>query len=100
MAAVTELIKRLQLVQHLRAGFGTRDAPVQFDNVAEFARERTATGELNADVKIVLDLQEVEPRNWTLRYINLELFGLEDTVRCAGFPGGNEFVDDALSFTE
>jgi len=41
MTAVAETIERLQLMQHLGVGFGTRDPPVEFNNVAELAGERT-----------------------------------------------------------
>ena len=39
-------------------------------------------------------------RNRTFRYIDLEFFGLEDTIPCAGFPVCNESVEDALRLTE
>src|SRR5208282_4422443 len=100
MTAIAETIKRLQLMQHLRVGLGARDSPVELDNVAELAGERTAARELHSDVEIMLDLQEVEARDWASRYIDLELFGLEDTFSLACLPRCDELVDDALGFAE
>ena len=100
VAAVAETIQRLQLVQHLRIGLGAGHAPVKLDNVAELAGERAAARKLHADVKIMLDLQEIESRNRGLGDVDGELFGLEDAVAGARIPGRDELVDDALGFAE
>src|SRR6266851_3904093 len=66
VTAIAETIERLQLVQHLGVGLGAGHSPVKLDNVAELAGERAAARELHADVKIMLDLQEVESWNRAL----------------------------------
>jgi hypothetical protein len=55
---------------------------------------------LYADVKIMLDLQQVEPGDWTLGDVDFEFFGLEHSLARAWFPRRDEFVDDALGFAE
>ena len=100
MTAVAEIVQRLQLTQHLRDGLRARNPAVEFDNVAELASERTAARELHADVKIVLDLQEIEAGHRALRHIDREFFGFEDAFARARFPRRDELVDNAFGFAE
>src|ERR1700733_7054978 len=100
MAAVAELIKRVQLTQHLGVGLSAGDSPVELNNVTELTGKRTASRELHADVQIMLKLQEIEPGDRALRHIDRELFGLEDSFPSASFPRSDELIDDALGFAE
>src|SRR5580698_467129 len=100
MTAVAEIVQRLQLTQHLRDGLRARNPAIEFDNVAELASERTAAGELHADVEIMLDLQEIEAGHRALRHIDLELFGFEDPLARACLPRRDELVDNAFGFAE
>src|SRR5256885_16716129 len=63
MAAIPEPVERVELGQHLRIRLGARHAAVEFDDVAEFAGEGAAARKLQANVEIVLELQEVETRD-------------------------------------
>jgi len=80
MAAVTETIKRVQLMQHLRVGLSARHPPVELDNVAELAGKWTAARKLHSDVQIMLDFQEIEPGDWTLGHVDFEFFSLKDSL--------------------
>ena len=63
MAAIAEVVERLQLGEDLIGGLGARHAAVQLDDVAELAGERAAARKLHADVEIVLELEQVVARH-------------------------------------
>ena len=73
VAAIAEFIEPIEFRQHLRRRLGARHASVQFDDVAEFASERTAARELHTDIHVVLRPQEVEAGNRAAGDIDLEL---------------------------
>jgi hypothetical protein len=64
-------------------GLGARRTAVELDDVAEFAGERTAARELNADIEILLELEQVEARDRGLGDIDLELDRLERALAVA-----------------
>ena len=66
MAAIAEAIERVQLGQHLIIGLGPRHTSVELDDVAEFAGERTAAGELHADREVMFEFEQIEPRDRAL----------------------------------
>src|SRR5262245_30594358 len=100
MAAITKPIESLELRQHLGVGLGAGHAPIKLDNVAKLASKRVPTGELNPDVEIIIEFQQVEAWDRTLGHVDRESFCLEQPLGSAGFPGGNELVDDPLGFAE
>jgi len=48
MTAISDTVERLEFGQHLLHGLDPRHAPIELDNVAELAGERTPARELNA----------------------------------------------------
>src|ERR1700690_3841189 len=62
MAAKAEREQPVELGEHLRVGLGARVAAVELDDVAEFAGERAAARILHADVKVMLEFEQVEAR--------------------------------------
>ena len=100
MAAIAELIKRLEFGEHLRRCLGARHPAVQFDDVAEFAGERTAARILHADVQILLELQQIEARNRRLGHVDGEFRRDEAAGPFARVPGGDEFADDAFDLAK
>jgi hypothetical protein len=65
MTAVAEAKERIELRQDLLVRLGPGNAPVELDDVAKFTVEGTATRELNADVSVVLRLEEIKAGNWS-----------------------------------
>ena len=100
MAAITELVERLELVQHLIVRLGARRPAVKLDDVAELAGERTAARELHADVEVVLELQQIEARHRRLGDVDLEFLGHEQALAVALLPGRDELSDDVLDFAK
>ena len=100
MAAIAELIERIELGQHLRMGLGARRAAVKLDDVAELAGERTAARELHADIEILLELEQIEARDRRLGDVDLEFLRLEQALAVAAIPGGDEFLDDVLGLAD
>ena len=94
--AVTELVERLQLFQHLLRRLGPWHPAVQLDDVAELAGERTAARILHADVHVVLELEQIEARLRRLGDVDLVLRRLEQALVAAGLDRGDELVDDAF----
>src|SRR6202030_2555010 len=100
MAAVTHPVQRVEFGEHLLVGLCPRDPPIKLDNVAEFAVERTAARELNADINVMLALEQVETRDRALADIDLELFPLEHAFFGTGGPRRDELIDDSFSLAE
>ncbi|MEY9897892.1 hypothetical protein ABIA44_002066 [Bradyrhizobium sp. USDA 329] len=100
MAAVAHPIERLELDEHLLDRLGPRHAPVELDDVAEFAGEGTAPRILHTEIEIVFEPEQVETRHRRLGDVGLEFRRGEDAGPRAAFPGRDEFVDDALGLAE
>src|ERR1700680_3962156 len=100
MASVTELMKTLELRQHLRRSLGAWHSTVKLDDVAEFASERTSPRILHAYIKILVELEKIEPRNRTRCHVCLELLRREHTGPHTQVPGSDEFVDNSFRLTE
>ena len=100
MPAIAELVEPVQLGQHLGVGLGARHAPVELDDVAEFAGEWTTARELHADIEVAIGFQQVEPRDRALAYVDFEFLGLEHAAARSCLPGRDEFVNDAFGFAE
>jgi hypothetical protein len=67
MAAMAERIQGIEFGQNLLVRLGSWHSAVQLDYIAKLAIERTAARELDADMEIILKLQEVEARRGTPR---------------------------------
>ena len=93
-------VESIELGEHLLRRLGARHPPVQFDDVAELAGERTAARELHAGVDIIAGLEQIEARGPTGRDISLELLCLEHTAPRAGVPGAHEFIDQPFELTD
>src|SRR5438045_4654566 len=78
MAAVTHLVERLELDEHLLDRLGPRHAPVELDDVAELAGERAAARILHTEIEIVLELEQVETWHRRRGDIGLEFRRGED----------------------
>ena len=100
MAAVAELVKRVELREHLCVGFGAGHAPVKLDDIAELAGERTAARKLHADVEIVIELQQVEAGDRALGNVDLEFLRLKQPFARAPLPRFDELSDDILGFPD
>jgi hypothetical protein len=62
VTAIAKTVELIELREHLGAGFSARHASVELDDVAELACEWTAARELHPNVKVVIELQEIEAR--------------------------------------
>ena len=100
MAAMPEPVERVELGEHLLVGLGARHPAVQLDDVAEFAVERTAPGKLHADIQVVLEIEQVEPRRRALGDVGLELHAFEHAALGAGRPRIDELIDEALGLAQ
>ncbi len=100
MAAIAEVVERLQLAQHLGIALRARHPAEQFDDVAELAVEGTSARELHADIEIVLELQQVEARYRAGRDVDRELLGLEDAGAGPALPGAHEIRHDRLGLAD
>jgi hypothetical protein len=58
-------------------GFGARNAAIQLDDVAKLTIERTAAEKLNANIEVILRVEQIKTRNRTLRYVGCKLCGFE-----------------------
>src|SRR6516165_1513732 len=100
VAAITKVVERIELREHLRMRLGSRRPAIQFDDVAELAGERAAARELHADVKVLIELEQVEARYRRLGHVDLEFRRLESALALAFLPRGDEFVDNALGLAD
>src|SRR6202023_757378 len=100
MAAVTHPVQRVEFGEHLLVGLCPRYPPIELDDVAKFTVERTAARELNADINVMLALEQIETRDWALADVDLELFPLEHAFFGAGGPRRDELIDDSFSLAE
>ena len=80
--------------------FSARHASVELDDVAELACEWTAARELHPNVKVVIELQEIEARYRRSGNVGLKFLCFEQPFARARLPGFHEFVDNALGFAE
>lgn len=55
---------------------------------------------LQADVKILIELQQIEPRRRTFRHVNGEFLGLKHARSLARFPGSDKILDDLFRLAE
>ncbi len=100
MTPIAEGVEPVQFGQHLVCVLGAGLSSVKLDDVAEFAGERAAPGKLDADLDIVFEVQQVEPRGGGCRDIGLEFFSCEGARACTVFPGAQEFADHALGLAD
>ena len=100
MTAIAKTVELIELREHLGAGFSARHASVELDDVAELACEWTAARELHPNVKVVIELQEIEARYRRLGNVGLKFLCFEQPFARARLPGFHEFVDNALGFAE
>ncbi len=100
MAAISHLVESVDLGQHLLHGLDPRRAPVELDDVAEFAGERAAAGKLHAEIGVILPLQQVEARDRRAGDVGGEFLGLEHPLAHPAIPRLDERADDALGFAE
>src|SRR5258708_18245895 len=100
MAAIAERVQGVELGQDLIARLGSRHAPVQLDDVANLAIERATARELDADVEIILELQEIEARRGALRDVRLPHRRLKNALLGPAPPSSDEILHDLLGFSE
>src|SRR5271165_1518576 len=63
MAAVSHIVERIELGEHLWGRLGPRYPSVKFDDVAELAGEGAAARVLHTKIKIILKFEQVETRH-------------------------------------
>src|SRR6185436_13354314 len=86
--------------QHLVRGFRARLASQHDGYIAELALEGTAARELDRDVQIIMDLEQVEPRNRSLSDIRFILVRVYALISAASevfderLPGDLSFIQD------
>jgi hypothetical protein len=74
-----ETMDLADLGHHLIHGLRPRPPPVHHDDVAELARERTAARELDRHAPVLMDLHQIEARQWRVvhaRLLVLPVLGL------------------------
>src|SRR5207244_13307744 len=95
----TACIKRVKLGQHLLIALGSRHAPVNLDDVAKLARERTAPRVLDGHCAVTLKVRQVKVghrRGGEWR----PLGGLIRSLGLAAGEGCNELRQRRFSFAE
>src|SRR5260370_2274717 len=100
MAAIAERVKGVEFGQDLIVRLGSRHAPVQLDDVAKLAIERATARELDADVEIILELQEIEARGGAPRDVGLPHRRLKNALLGPAPPSSDEILHDLLGFSE
>ena len=100
MASVAERVKHIELSEHLRRGFGSRNAAVKLDNVAKLAIKRAAARELNPNMEIVIKFQQVEARRGAFGDVSLPHRRDEFALPPTAPPGGDEIVHDLFGFAK
>src|ERR1039458_6987434 len=66
MAPIAQVVKALKLGHDLMGGFAPGNPPEELDDVAELAHEGASPVPLDADVQIVIELEQVESGRGTL----------------------------------
>src|SRR5262249_30372667 len=99
-ATPSEAVEGVQLGQHLIIGLGPRHTSVELDDVAEFAGERTAAGELHADGEIIFELEQVEPRGRALASGDWKLARLESDASAPAMARRDEVGHDVLGLAD
>src|SRR3974377_1446543 len=89
LVAPAEFKQRIELCQQLARALRSRLPTVNGDDVAEFALERTAPGELHRHGGILLDFEQVKPWERRLAHIGLVLDNVEPLGGAALKIGGN-----------
>src|SRR6202140_2150333 len=97
MTAVTHSVQRIEFGEHLFVGFCPRYPTIKLDNVAKFAVERTAARKLNADINVMLALEQVETWDWAFADVDLKLFRFEHAFSGTRGPRLDELIDDSFS---
>src|SRR3984893_17073820 len=100
MTAVAELIKGIELGQHLLGGLGARHPAVELDDVAELAGERAAARKLHADMQVLVELEQIEARLRRLGDVGLKLRRLEQSLVAAAVDRIDETIDLTLRFAD
>ena len=94
-----QAVQRIQLLHDLFRRLGTRHAAVELDDVAKLAVERTSPGELHAHRGVVLDVDEIEPRNRRPGHVRLPRFPIHSLGRPA-FQIPKEFREGLLDLVQ
>src|SRR5260370_10321845 len=96
MPTPAKLGQRIEFRQHLRRRLRPRHPPVQFDDVAEFAHEGAAAGELHGLIDIVRLLQQIETRDRRPGDLASKFRALEETPPLASAPRPDESTHNLL----
>src|SRR6266852_8382870 len=100
MSPMTHPVKRVEFRKHLCVRFCSRHAAVKFDNIAKFAIERTPARKLNADIDVMIALEQIEARNRAFRDVDLKLGGFKNACFDAAAPGRHKLINDPLGLSE
>src|SRR5262249_13857335 len=100
MAAVAKVEERLKLRQHLFICLRARNAPVELDDVAKFTIERTTAGKLDANIPVMLHLEQIKAWNRSLRYVSAEFLGFEQPCCGPARPCLDELLDGVFGLPQ
>src|SRR5438067_6227691 len=92
-----ECAQRVELAPNLLVRLRPRLAPEHDDDVAEFAEERTSARELQADVRVAIELQQIESRRRRIGERDDAFFFVQRALR-SGLVIAAEFFPDVFGF--
>src|SRR2546430_12863919 len=90
----------LEFSQHLRVGLGPRHTAIELYDVAELTRERAPARILHANVKVLVEFEQVEARQRCLGDVDLKFLRLENAGTFAALPSTDEILDNVLGLAE
>src|SRR3974377_1045267 len=97
---MAHIVEFLQFGEHLGICLCAGNFTLKFDDIAEFAIEWASTRELNANVKVMLEIEQVEARDRAIADVDLELLRLIPATALARVPGVDKLLNNPFRFAE
>ncbi len=100
MPSIPQRVQGIEFGHDLCIGLGARHPAIQFDNVTEFTTERTPARKLDADMQVLVQLQQVKAGQRAFRDIRLAHRRFEHALPVTLAPGCDEIDHDFLGFAQ